>query len=73
MKFIGLISILFLSACNPFERFKPDSQDIVTSRWAKNQEKPEEVKKIYSYKTLGDIMYYDKPLRDSIEREVVSQ
>jgi hypothetical protein len=64
---LNLTIAVFLSGCNPFGDFKPDSPDIVKKMWAKTPPK-EPPRSLYCYKTLGDSTCYGQPLIGQEER-----
>lgn len=63
--FINII-FLFLTGCNPFSDFKPDSETIVKKSWAKRA-KQIPPQPLYCYKTIGDYTCYKKPLKQREE------
>lgn len=67
-----LIVIFVLSGCNPFGVFRPTTDEIQVSNWAPNPEnsnkKPPQ--QLYSYRTLGDNMYYTKKIEGEDTRLV---
>lgn len=56
------IIFLFLTGCNPFGDFKPDSEAIVKKSWAKRAQQTSPTP-LYCYNTLGDYTCYKKPLK----------
>ncbi len=67
MKVFNLyIIILFVTSCNPFDDFKPDSETIVKKSWAKRakQSSPDP---LYCYSSLGDYACYKQPQKDQQE------
>lgn len=62
------IFILFfcgLSAgCNPFQAFRPDSEELVQLGWAKQPKCPKTPEPIYCYETLGRTVCHSAPLDD---------
>ncbi len=66
--FVYLSLITFsLMGCNPFSEFKPDSEKIVKSGWAKNTPKTPP-QSLYCYKTLGEHTCYTHPLKNAEDR-----
>lgn len=65
-----LLILLMLAGCNPFGVFRPTSDEIQTANWAPNPDKPKNPQPLYSYRTLGDTMYYSAPLENAENRMV---
>ncbi len=65
-----LCVVLLLSGCNPFARFAPDSETLVTRGFARQGDAPPPYP-VYCYQTLGEKMCYSSPLKYAPRDRVV--
>ena len=72
MKAIFLLILGLLGACNPFASYRPDSDTIQASLWAKSDLKKREPE-VYCYRTLGECACYSTPQPHLQERCIAPQ